>query len=430
MSSEDFKKFKTCLKQTKDAIDMANDEDIKKLEQSLADRYFGKKLRNNVDSSFLAEFSEYNVKNKEYDKKIDYKKLLDSLIKEATAEFKKVKLNLKNYLKIDYASFLKKIYNMKGEEIKKAEINASGKNLENLEKTKAWMENLKEDTKIQGLVIPTSHDAGTHSIEIDSPDDALGNAAKTQSLNFMGQLRAGVRSFDWRMKLENGIPVFFHGPITGGPATDGIRQITKFLEIHKKEIIILTMVHCDKTCLDKFIKLPMVKIFINKFVLVPSKQEKMKVSELTISTFWDNTKNVIIFDKFGIDNFSFKDGYKSVFDPQKRNDENDDVMLENEISYLKNKDSDKLHKITPIHTAKVTDFFKKWRIAPLQESRNETFILKRIDKLLKSKDFIKEANMVSIDAVGEDKKFIQKLIDLNEERGHFKKIDTFHAGDS
>lgn len=105
-----------------------------------------------------------------------------------------------------------------------------------------WMKNLSDDTPVNDLLIPGTHDAGAND-----PKGFLGmfpSFSKTQSLTIEQQLAQGVRALDVRAKYhsqsENDLWIY-HGPVyMGGTLTSKVLEPVKsFLDAHPTECVFM-----------------------------------------------------------------------------------------------------------------------------------------------------------------------------------------------
>lgn len=119
---------------------------------------------------------------------------------------------------------------------------------EHLLDTSTWMDRLDGNTKLNGIVMPGSHDAGM------SQTDHCGGGAQlnrgiiqTQTLNILQQLEAGSRYFDLRVDYDYGELVTYHR--TGDAGGNGqslaavLDQSLKFIQSHQSETFILKFSH-------------------------------------------------------------------------------------------------------------------------------------------------------------------------------------------
>ncbi len=101
--------------------------------------------------------------------------------------------------------------------------------------SKKWMSFIDDNTKINQISIPGTHDSGART-------EPLSGTAKTQSANITQQLEMGVRGFDIRCKVENGGFQLYHG-ITKQPDTfdQVLEAYENFLTVHPGETILMSM---------------------------------------------------------------------------------------------------------------------------------------------------------------------------------------------
>lgn len=71
----------------------------------------------------------------------------------------------------------------------------------------SWMSGLPDNTPVSRVSIPGTHDSGTSGVRFP-----MRHYARTQSMSLADQWDAGIRFFDLRPKLENGILRIYHGP--------------------------------------------------------------------------------------------------------------------------------------------------------------------------------------------------------------------------
>lgn len=157
--------------------------------------------------------------------------LLDKTKKCLESYSKKINKDSIEYLKVvkSWYSAAFKSLEKNVDNVRLSKSDSFEKTAEEVQLLSTWMSKFK-DSKLKELAIISSHNAGSYSMDSENYHiSALGKAAKTQKLNFIGQLKSGVRHFDFRMRLEKSVPVFFHGPINGAPVTEAISQLMNFI---------------------------------------------------------------------------------------------------------------------------------------------------------------------------------------------------------
>ncbi|MFA6829981.1 MAG: phosphatidylinositol-specific phospholipase C domain-containing protein [Bacilli bacterium] len=100
---------------------------------------------------------------------------------------------------------------------------------------KDWMSSLKDETLINGIIMPGSHDSGTNTMSW------LG---QTQTYSVKEQLQIGVRYFDLRVnkKGEDDL-IIYHDIIDGSDFEPIISDISKFLSDNQSETVLLDFQH-------------------------------------------------------------------------------------------------------------------------------------------------------------------------------------------
>ena len=154
----------------------------------------------------------------------------------------------------------------------------------------SWMEDRLPtlgNTKLRDLVLPASHDSGMYLSGIA----ALG---KTQQLSFYGQLTAGVRYFDLRIK-GNGRSspfVIYHGPTTGPFLSTVLQDIQRYVEEPKghkepegrKELIILTLYFPQRTPAEYELLVTQISNALGSW-LVKSKPPGKRLADMTLNEY-------------------------------------------------------------------------------------------------------------------------------------------------
>lgn len=216
-------------------------------------------------------------------------------------------------------------------------------------KMSKWMENLSQNKKLIDLMIPSSHDAGSYSMQPNSKADIAGRLAQTQELNIMGQLKSGIRGFDWRIKKQGKILVFYHGIITGTNVMEGVKHVCKFLNNHNKEVVFIRMRSSGGDCKEIFFKDNYVKKNLVPRLFAPEKNMIAKIKEISLDGLRNNKLEqeakgcvVLLADKekdiyeednkyYCLPNTLFKQKYNK----KTRTSGNNDTMINAEIDSIK-----------------------------------------------------------------------------------------------
>lgn len=100
----------------------------------------------------------------------------------------------------------------------------------------SWMANIKDETLVNEIVMPGSHDAGSYGMVW------LG---ETQQFNIDEQLQMGVRYFDLRVNKIDGKYVIFHSIINGVEFLPILESIKNFIIQNPSETLLLDFQHFE-----------------------------------------------------------------------------------------------------------------------------------------------------------------------------------------
>lgn len=117
----------------------------------------------------------------------------------------------------------------------------------------------------------------------------------TQKLNIRQQLESGIRYFDFRAAPKpNDIDLYFVHGLYGPKIIDMCLDINRFLDKHKKEIVIIHIQHFITACAEQqlHLLLELVRIFKNK--VCPFELSKSP-STVTLDYLWSQGFQVFIF---------------------------------------------------------------------------------------------------------------------------------------
>ncbi|HWV33281.1 MAG TPA: hypothetical protein VN038_26665 [Dyadobacter sp.] len=114
--------------------------------------------------------------------------------------------------------------------------------------TAAWMGLLDSNTRLNGIVMPGSHDAGMSQTDhCGAGGDLNPGISRTQELNIQGQLGAGSRYFDIRVDYDHHELVTYHrtgdSGCNGQPLSAVLDQSVEFIRSHPSETFILKFSH-------------------------------------------------------------------------------------------------------------------------------------------------------------------------------------------
>lgn len=102
------------------------------------------------------------------------------------------------------------------------------------ESLKTWMKNINDETRLNEIIMPGSHDAGTYGMSW------LG---ATQHLTIEEQLNLGVRYFDLRVNKKGEEYVMFHSVLNGTKFDPILDSIVKFINENPSETLLLDFQH-------------------------------------------------------------------------------------------------------------------------------------------------------------------------------------------
>ena len=97
-----------------------------------------------------------------------------------------------------------------------------------------WMQDIEDNRLVCKMSIPGTHDTGAYSASL---------GAKTQDKNIEQQLNSGIRFFDIRLVLKDGVLRLCHGKevFNSTFVGDVLRTTTEFLKEHPSETVIMTI---------------------------------------------------------------------------------------------------------------------------------------------------------------------------------------------
>ncbi len=285
-----------------------------------------------------------------------------------------------------------------------------------------WMEDLldfssqPEKLTLADLIIPGSHDTGTYTMRPVTNTDIVGKIAQTQTGNVIAQLKAGVRRLDLRFREVNGVLVIFHGIVNGGSVLEVIDGIVKFLREHPKEIILIAVQATGKD-IEKFRNIKRVRDTFLPLIYWPGPEGKFNIRDITLYEILGEGKQILIYYKKNIRNFSVCNITLGAFNPKTRQSGNDQILIDKEEEYAKAKSKDKLISISPIHTPGIKTILKgSVHSRPVEEAVKGSFLknMEELDKRLNGE----WPNIVSSDNSSHRKvsKFNERLVDLNKKR--------------
>lgn len=285
---------------------------------------------------------------------------------------------------------------------------------------KTWMKDVKDETKVNEIVIPGSHDAGTYGMSW------LG---ATQHLTIEEQLNLGVRYFDLRVNKVNNDYLIFHSILNGTKFDPILDSIVKFIEDNPSETLLLDFQHF-KNGSEEYVYHEVTNKLKNKLVIQDEGMSELSfIDELTLK---DARGKCIVF--FGGDNNYLDE--KHIF--SRNNDSSSGVgkalestyisdyhassskdFIDNHLDVYVQKIKDKInkenHKGIFVLQCQLTD--KSLILGPYHRERShEENIASYIENLAKT-EYFSLINVIMRDFIDETK--TESIIKLNESKGLF-----------
>ncbi len=104
----------------------------------------------------------------------------------------------------------------------------------------AWMSRLEDNAYLHQVSIPGTHDAATGN------GTTMDSFARTQELSLVGQFEAGIRAFDLRPSVSDGILKIYHGIVeTKVTFDEALSAICEQLDNYPTEFAVVVMRHED-----------------------------------------------------------------------------------------------------------------------------------------------------------------------------------------
>ena len=287
---------------------------------------------------------------------------------------------------------------------------------------KTWMKDIKDDTKINEIIMPGSHDAGTYGMSW------LG---ATQHLTIEEQLKLGVRYFDLRVNKVDNEYVMFHSILNGTKFDPILDSIVQFLDENPSETLLLDFQHF-KNGSDDYVYNEVNERLKGKLVVQDESQNELQyVDDLTLKetrgkciVFFNSSSTYIkekhIFSRN--DDACTKKGqaldscYISDFHAYE-SDKFIEIVLINYANKIKEKISKEEHKGIFVLQCQLTD--KSLLLGPFHKERSHEENMNHHILNFSKTEYFDIANVIMRDFLDENK--TQSIIDLNECKGIFKK---------
>ena len=325
----------------------------------------------------------------------------------------------KDDLTSEFVTMISKIFNKFGN-LFKLPLNSYYKvkdvNSFDTSQTSCWMKNLKDEAMISQIVIPGSHDSSTYSMSPANESNLIAKAAQTQDMNVYGQLKLGARSLDIRGSEVFGKIVTNHGVVNGCEISEVLRDILKFSKENPTEVTVLLFRNCSKDNLEKISKLSEIQEIGEKCLTRSMcKSLNKSLGEISMGDIRKFGAKFILIGNNDKDIFHSNNNLNNKYnEPTRMADTN--TMVEQELKQLDKFPTNVLRNISPVHTPSTEDFFKN-KASPMKSEYKNSGV--RNELLRKSDIFQIKSNIVSLDALAINEKFIKEMIDMNRARNLF-----------
>lgn len=284
-----------------------------------------------------------------------------------------------------------------------------------------WMSNVKDETLVNEIIMPGSHDAGSYNMVW------LG---ETQQFNIADQLEMGVRYFDIRVNKIDDKYVIFHSIINGVDFLPILETIKEFIINNPTETLLLDFQHFNGNSQEGVYKYIKQYLYDNNLLVVNDTELsdlefisnlKMKDARGKCVIFWGDRSNDIsnfIFlrnnDDCSYMNMSLNSYYVSEYHYK-----NIDYLVENGypvyFENIENKITNE-HKGIFILQAQLTDgnlIFGPYSKEKLNDKR-----ISKVINSFKDDERIKYLNVIMRDFLDINK--CEEIINLNTYKDNFK----------
>lgn len=276
-----------------------------------------------------------------------------------------------------------------------------------------WMKNINDDTYLNDIVIPGSHDAGSYDMVW------LG---ETQKYTIEEQLNVGVRYFDIRVNYKDGEYVIFHSIINGVKFIPILNDIKEFIIKNPTEVLLLDFQHFNGKSQSGVYDLITEYLYDNNLLVVndTTKSDLEFINSLKLKDvrgkciiFWgdrsSDLSNYVFLrnnDNCSHDNMSLNSYYESEYH------ENSNILFNNGYELYFNNIVDKINKEGKgifVLQGQLTDLkliFGPWS----KEKVHNKFMNEQIEKF-KTSENLKYLNVVMRDFIDGAK--CKDIINLN-----------------
>lgn len=146
----------------------------------------------------------------------------------------------------------------------------------------SWQQHIEDDTKLNEMVMPGSHDSGCNNMM---------PLARTQAHDIIDQLNGGVRYLDLRVTNKGDDLVIFHGPIKGQKFSKVLADINTFIANNPTEFLVLDFQHLGKNVNEAVLDAITSTLPMQKAML---KSQFANIEDTSIGEIRNNNVNFVI----------------------------------------------------------------------------------------------------------------------------------------
>lgn len=275
-----------------------------------------------------------------------------------------------------------------------------------------WMKYLSDDVKLNNVVIPGSHDAGT---------SGMANYAETQSHQMDSQMKYGIRYFDIRVSKKGENLYFFHNfDNKNYQFKDFCLQSIAFLEENPSEFLILDFQHFKNDSMADVEKEIEQYLKPNEYAV----KQGENITDLTMGKIRTNGYRYIIFwaDDYSkpTKNYQFsRNTYLNSPYDSKINNQNSEQFVKDYLKYYEKASEKAFFVLQAQHTCNYAklQFNIKKREMVLRPIANRFFI-----DLYNNADLLEKTNIIMRDFVTEDIETIDIILNLNTAKNNFENL--------
>ena len=272
-----------------------------------------------------------------------------------------------------------------------------------------WQKTIKDDTKLNQIVMPGSHDAGCNNMM---------PLARTQGHDIYDQLIGGARYFDLRVTKKGDDLVIFHSIIKGMKFQKVLDDFNRFFEENPTEFVVMDFQKLGKGVNGEVIEFIAKNLDMSRAMV---KSEYPKIEETTIGELRENNINFIIIWNNNEDaqNYDFLysrgENLHSFYDRKFHMNGDGNVLVEHFDEYYNRYDGTGFFVLQSQRTATVlTD-----KPSEMELKWGDTFT-KFAENLNNDTEKLQKTNIIMRDFIVSDTKKVKTILSLNLTKGLVK----------